>query len=68
MDTNSFDDAVFAAPIGVPQKVESQWGWHLLLVTERGNGPRAINAPSTKVDLGELKVKAPEVEDAGKSL
>ena len=70
LDTTPFDDAVFAAPIGVPQKVESQWGWHLLLVTERGNGPRAINAPSTKVDLGELKVKvkAPEVEDAGKSL
>ena len=42
LDTNSFDDAVWSAPLGQPQKAESQWGFHLILVKERGAGPRAI--------------------------
>ena len=67
LDTNSFDDAVWSAPLGQPQKAESQWGFHLILVKERGAGPRAIMAPAAPpVDVSELKVKAPE--DAGKSM
>lgn len=67
LDTNAFDDAVFAAPLNTPQKVASQWGWHIILVRERGDGPRAMTAPETPpVSLDELKVKPSD--DAGKSM
>ena len=66
-NTRGFDDAVFSMPLNQPTKVQSQWGFHLVLVTERGAGERAILAPETPVsnyDPGEQQVK----NDAGRSL
>ena len=64
-NTRDFDDAIFSAPLGEPQKVKSGWGFHLILVTERGGGDRAVIAPETPVNFsGEVKVQ----DNRGKSL
>ena len=64
-DTTIFDDAIFAAPLGEPQKVVSQWGTHLILVTERGSGPRAAVSPVASADAPvEVKI----MDEEGKSL
>ena len=41
-DTRAFDDAVFSAPLNQPTLVQSQWGFHIFVVTERGGGERAV--------------------------
>ena len=62
-------NAVFTAALGKASICESQFGWHILLVSERGDGPRAIIAPDRKVGMKELEIKAPaESDDAGRSL
>jgi hypothetical protein len=65
-NTRAFDDAVFDAPLDEPVLAESQWGYHLLLVTERGDGERAVLAPDapTSFRADDAKVK----NDAGRSL
>ena len=62
----AFDEAIFAAPIGEPQLVQSSWGFHLILVTERGSGPPAITSPESAVAF-DGSVAEPK-DDAGKSL
>ena len=46
-NTRSFDDAIFSVPLNEVTKVASQWGYHLVLVSERGGGERAIIAPES---------------------
>ena len=66
-NTRAFDEAVFSVPLNEPQKVESAWGVHLLLVTERGGGTPAITAPDAPVSF--VANEAPVLkDDAGKSL
>ena len=66
-NTRVFDDAVFSAPLNEPIKVQTQWGYHLLLVSERGVGERAIIAPDTPATLD--SAAAPRFkDDAGRSL
>ena len=65
-NTRAFDEAIFAAPIGEPQLVQSSWGFHLILVTERGSGPPAIRSPESAVAF-DGSVAEPK-DDAGKSL
>lgn len=69
-NTRAFDDAIFAAPIGEVQKVTSFWGVHLILVTERGAGDRAVIAPDKAVSFdAEAAIKETAAQsDAGKSL
>lgn len=66
-DTTPFDEAVFAAPLLDVQTCRSAWGVHLILVTDRGNGPPAVRAPTgaPPVVLGDLKTRS---QDAGKSM
>jgi len=66
-NTRDFDDAVFAAPLGEPQKVKSQWGYHLILVSERGGGERALVAPDGPVSFDAEALPVVK-DDAGKSL
>jgi len=67
-NTREFDDAVFSAPLNEPVKAASQWGYHLLLVTERGGGDRAVIAPEKGATIGEgSNIQAPK-SDAGRSL
>ena len=65
-NTQAFDDAVFSAPLNSVQLVESGWGFHLILVTERGSGERVIVAPETPVRFTPADVELRN--DAGKSL
>ena len=65
-NTRDFDDAVFSAPLNTPTKVASQWGYHLLLVAERGSGERAVMAPETPLSFSEASVQVKD--DAGRSL
>jgi len=58
-DTRAFDDAVFSVPLNEPQLVESQWGYHLILVTARGGGPRAAWAPAGNVAVNLSADSAP---------
>ena len=64
-NTRDFDDAIFSAPLNEPQKVQSAWGWHLILVTERGGGERAMIAPDAPVSFTAPK---PPKDDAGAAL
>ena len=66
-NTRDFDDAIFSVALNEPTKVRSQWGFHLVLVTERGAGERAIIAPETPSSAS----PAPSTQvknDAGRSL
>ena len=65
-NTRPFDDAVFSVQLNQPSKVASQWGYHLLLVTERGGGERAVIAPESpaRFSAGSLPLN----DDAGRSL
>ena len=65
-DTRAFDDAVFSVPLNEPTKVASQWGYHLVLVTERGGGERAVVAPEAGSGGGGTPPKVRD--DAGQSL
>ena len=65
-NTRLFDDAVFSAPLNEPTKVASQWGYHLLLVTERGDGQRAVIAPETPTSS--VPTQGAIRDDAGRSL
>ena len=65
-NTRDFDDGVFAAPLNEPTKVRSQWGFHLVLVTDRGGGERAVIAPETPASFSPSQVQVRD--DAGRSL
>lgn len=69
-NTRAFDDAVFAAPLGEPQLVESAFGFHIVLVTERGAGSRVIIAPEDAVSVADEKQQLSRKpnSDAGRSL
>ena len=66
-NTRSFDDAVFSAPLGEPVKVRSQWGYHLVLVSERGGGERAVIAPESPASFDAQGAQVVK-DDAGRSL
>ena len=65
-DTRAFDDVIFSAPLNQPVKVTSQWGVHIVLVTERGDGERAIIAPDAPSAF--CATTAQNKNDAGRSL
>jgi len=67
-NTRDFDDAVFSVPLNQPTKVSSQWGYHLLLVTERGGGERAVIAPDAPASFDAAGVQIKSNDDAGRSL
>ena len=50
--------------------MRSQWGFHLVLVTERGGGERAVIAPETPASfVAEAAREAVQMkDDAGRSL
>ena len=70
-DTRAFDDAVFSAPLNQPTLVQSQWGFHIFVVTERGGGERAVVAPAAPAnafaDLPAAEVKQVDT-DVGRSM
>ena len=66
-NTRDFDDAIFSAQLNEPMKVKSQWGYHLVLVTERGGGERAMLAPETRASFDAQGVPVVR-DDAGRSL
>ena len=37
-DTYAFDALLFSADLGVVHQIKTQWGWHLVLISERGQG------------------------------
>ena len=65
-NTRDFDDAVFGAPLNEAICVQSQWGFHLVVVTERGGGERAVIAPETPASFTPDGVRVRD--DAGRSL
>lgn len=70
-DTRAFDDAVFSAPLNQPTLIQSQWGFHIFVVTERGGGERAVVAPAAPAnafaDLPAAEVKQVDT-DVGRSM
>ena len=67
-NTRAFDDAVFSAPLGQPTKVATQWGYHVVLVTERGKGERAVIAPDVPTTNAAMGSMSAPRDDAGRSL
>ena len=67
-NTRAFDDAVFSAALNEPTKVQSQWGFHLVLVTERGGGERAVIAPDAQETFSAETAQLEPRDDAGRSL